>query len=178
MRPAAIAITFWSVLAPAAATAATAPATASAHDDPSPTVVDFARDVRPILRARCVACHGPQKQKGELRLDARAAAMAGGESHGPAVRPGAAGDSPLVRFVSAGADDDARMPPTGDRLSPAQVAVLRAWVDGGAVWPDGADDALAPAGPPAKDKADHWAFKPVARPDVPAVARADAAWPR
>src|SRR4051812_32314000 len=74
--------------------------------------IDFARDVRPILQARCVDCHGPAKQKGELRLDDWAAFLKGG-STGPAVVPGKAAESHLIRLV-AGEDQDAVMPPKGD----------------------------------------------------------------
>src|SRR4051794_21255501 len=103
-----------------------------------PDAVDFARDVRPILERHCQACHGPAKQKGGLRLDVRAAAFQGGDTHGPAVVPGKPADSPMVRAVS-GADKALVMPPRGVRLSPAEVATLTAWVRQGAVWPDGAD---------------------------------------
>ena len=142
-------------------TAAAAPATAP---------VDFVRDVRPILQTRCYSCHGPEKQKGGLRLDVKAAALKGGEHHGPAVRPHAASDSPLIRFVSAPVDAETRMPPKGEPLTAEQVAILRTWIDQGATWPADADTAAV------RDPADHWAFKPVARPEPPLVT--DAAWPR
>src|SRR4051794_22005248 len=64
--------------------------------DPSPRV-DFERDVRPILVDRCLACHGPSKQKGGLRFDRKAAALGGGDS-GPAIVPGKGGESLIVRL--------------------------------------------------------------------------------
>ena len=49
--------------------------------------VDFVRDVQPIFREHCYQCHGEEKQKGELRLDVKAAAIKGGETHGPNIVP-------------------------------------------------------------------------------------------
>src|SRR4051794_795906 len=92
----------------------------AAPDRPAP--VDFARDVRPILEARCYPCHGPTRQRSGLRLDTRAGALKGG-------------DSPLVQLVS-GEDEGLRMPPKGQGLSAAEVATLRRWIDQGASWPE------------------------------------------
>src|SRR4051794_17062844 len=135
-----------------------APAPAAA----APRAVDFARDVRPIFKARCVSCHGPKRQRGGLRLDLRAAALKGGDTHAPAIVPGKAGESPLIRLV-AGLDDELVMPPNDEgtrTLSDAEVATLRAWIDQGAVWPEG-------AGTRDDDPLDHWAFRPLERPPVP-----------
>src|SRR3712207_6667169 len=93
-------------------------------DADRPAPVDFARDVRPILEARCYPCHGPTRQRSGLRLDTRAGAMKGGDTLGPSVVPGKAVDSPLVQLVS-GADEGQRMPPKGEGLSAAEVATLR-----------------------------------------------------
>ncbi|MFN3652789.1 MAG: PSD1 and planctomycete cytochrome C domain-containing protein [Armatimonadota bacterium] len=123
--------------------------------------VDFVRDIRPILNAKCVACHGPAKLMGGLRLHNRADALAGGDS-GAAIVPGKGAESRLVHYV-AGAVDGKLMPPAGERLSAEQVGLLRAWIDQGAEWPASAD-AETPRNP-------HWAFQPVKRPAVPAVKR-------
>src|SRR4051794_11075999 len=77
--------------------------------------VDYARDVKPILRARCGACHGALKQKAKLRLDTAASAVRGGES-GPAFVAGASADSLLFRRVTS-TDADSRMPPEGAALT-------------------------------------------------------------
>jgi hypothetical protein len=110
--------------------------TASAEDveKPDARLVDFTRDVRPILQRACIRCHGPEKQKGDYRLDIRQIAIQGGESYAPNIVPGKAADSPLVKFVSG--NGDLVMPPEGDRLSAADVGILRLWIDQGAKWPD------------------------------------------
>ncbi|MBC8001851.1 MAG: hypothetical protein H7X97_04605, partial [Opitutaceae bacterium] len=76
--------------------------------------IDFVRDIQPIFRARCYSCHDGKKQRGELRLDVKSAALKGGESHAPAIVPGKSADSPLVRFV-AGLEEGMLMPPEGER---------------------------------------------------------------
>jgi mono/diheme cytochrome c family protein len=127
----------------------------------------FEKKVRPVLAQHCVSCHGDKKQKGELRLDRKAAFAKGGES-GPAVVPGKPADSLLVKVVRY--DHDIKMPPKG-KLADADIATLTEWVKGGAPWPD--DGAAAQAGGEkfdlhARAKA-HWSFRPVTRPPVPEI---------
>src|SRR5262245_31830939 len=76
--------------------------------------IDYLKQIRPILRGRCIACHGALKQKGGLRLDTAALAIQGGDS-GPAIEPGNVDGSLLLARVSA-ADVSERMPPEGDAL--------------------------------------------------------------
>ena len=121
--------------------------------------VDFARDVQPILRVKCFRCHGPDKQKGSLRLDVRADAVRGGDNFAPAIVSGRSADSPLIRIV-AGVEEDLVMPPEGARLTNEQVGILRAWIDQGAKW---SDDPASNA----DARKNHWSFQPVARPTVP-----------
>lgn len=119
--------------------------------------ISFERDVRPILSSRCVACHGANKQKGELRLDAKSLALRGGES-GTIIVPGKIGESLLWRRVSS-TDVDERMPPNGKPLTAEQLATLKAWIDAGAVWPESDADRAA-----ANDKRrEHWAWQPIKR---------------
>lgn len=125
------------------------------------TKVDFVRDVQPLFVERCVRCHGPKKAEGGLRLDRKADAMAGGNS-GPALEPGKSAASRLIRYV-AGVDEETIMPPSGKRLTPAEVGLLRAWIDQGAAWSGGADSAHA------SPVSDHWSFRPIARPALPEV---------
>ncbi|QDU23258.1 PSD1 and planctomycete cytochrome C domain-containing protein [Urbifossiella limnaea] len=121
----------------------------------SPAVAqDYRKDVQPLLRERCYACHGVLQQKAKLRLDTGAAMTAAG-----AVVPGKAAGSELIARVTA--TDDTRMPPEGHALTAEQVAKLRAWIDGGAKVP--ADDRPEP------DPRDHWAFRPVVKPTPPAA---------
>ncbi|HEX6987199.1 MAG TPA: PSD1 and planctomycete cytochrome C domain-containing protein [Planctomycetaceae bacterium] len=123
--------------------------------------VEFERDVLPILKARCFECHDAAKQTAGYRLDVRAVALRGGESGEAGIVPGKSGESELIRRVTSD-DEFTVMPPEGERLSEREVAVLKAWIDGGAAWPD----ALAGDDPRTSD---HWAFNPPVRPEPPAV---------
>ncbi len=110
------------------------------------STIDYETDVKPLLRQRCVPCHGPSKQKAGLRLDA--GALIPKEIH-----------PDLLQRVSSNDESD-RMPPEGARLTADQVATLRAWVAEGAPYPK--DETIA------KRPADHWSFQPVKRPPIPA----------
>src|SRR4051812_19218021 len=82
--------------------------------------IDFQRDIKPILDRSCVACHGPAKQRGGLRLDDGEHALKGGNS-GIVLRPGDASGSRLLQLV-AGLDADLTMPPKDQpRLSPQEI---------------------------------------------------------
>ncbi len=120
--------------------------------------VDFVQDIRPIFETRCYGCHGGKKQEAQFRLDTKSVALKGGEL-GPAIVPGKSADSLLIQFV-AGLKPDQVMPRKGDRLTPEQIGLLRAWIDQGANWPDSASIAV-------KDPKKHWAFKSPVRPAVP-----------
>lgn len=128
----------------------------------TPRVVDFNRDVRPILSDNCVQCHGPDKQKRKagLRLDAADESQTKALEDGriPIV-PKDPEKSELMARVSTTDDDDV-MPPrkTGKKLTPAQIEILRAWIVAGAPF------------------AQHWSFVKPARPAVPTVKQKD--WPR
>src|SRR3989449_11438672 len=91
--------------------------------------VDFAKEIKPILEASCVKCHGRGKDKGGLRIDTRETLLKGGDS-GPAVVPGKSAESLLIALVQ-GFDPDSVMPKKGSRLTVEQVGVLRAWIDQG-----------------------------------------------
>jgi mono/diheme cytochrome c family protein len=133
-------------------------ARSSALDDaPLPPAVsrkvDFVKDVQPIFASTCLSCHGPQKQRGDLRLDVRSKVKQSG-----VIVPGKSADSKLIHLV-AGSAESKRMPPMGTLLTAEQVGILRAWIDQGAVWPDSAD---------LRD-AKHWAYQPLTQPATPAV---------
>jgi hypothetical protein len=124
---------------------------------PAGRTVDFARDIRPIFEAKCYECHGPKKQKSDLRLDEKAAAFRGG-AEGPPILPGKNAESPLIERVTSDEEDYAMPPKKEDRLSPEQVGLLRAWIDQGALWPDDGK---------ASTTKDHWAFHAPRRPPLP-----------
>ena len=133
---------------------------------PAGAAVDFAKDVVPILQSRCVECHGPDKQKGKLRLDTKADFFKGGKD-GEIVKPGNAGESDLVKRTLLPSDNDDRMPPKGEALTAAQIEVLKNWVNEGAKWPDGVVvPAPAPSAPAAAAAAPSAPSGPP-RPTVP-----------
>lgn len=92
----------------------------------------FDKDIKPIFEKACFSCHGPEKQKGELRTDSREALLKGSE-HGKVVEAGKIDKSPLLWSV-ARLDEDTAMPPEGkaDPLTKEQVALVRAWIEQGA----------------------------------------------
>ncbi len=93
----------------------------------------FVNDVQPLLEARCVSCHGPEKQEGGLRLDSMAAAKAGGD-RGAALVPGNVEKSLLITAITFD-DSDLQMPPK-QKLSNKEIAILTQWVKAGAAWPE------------------------------------------
>lgn len=125
--------------------------------------VDYLKDVKPLLAARCYACHGALQQKADLRLDTAKSILAGGDS-GPAVVPKKSGESLLLKHVRK-EDGLAQMPPPsdGEHLKPAEIEKLAAWIDAGAVAPPNEQ-----ADP---DPRDHWAFRAPKRPALPPVNR-------
>jgi hypothetical protein len=127
---------------------------------PASRAVDFKREVQPLLAERCYSCHGADKQKGGLRLDRKTDALTGGDS-GKVISPGKSAESLLIQNV-AGVDPDNLMPPKGkgEPLTKGQIAVLRAWIDAGAPWPD----ELVTA-----ERSKHWAFQVPVRPALPPV---------
>lgn len=110
---------------------------------PAPsTSVDFNRDIRPILERSCASCHCGEKPKGGYGLSTRDLALKGGQSGEPAVIPGHAERSALLRFVQDQVED-LEMPPVAKRgkfpaLTKEETARLRAWIDQGARWPEDA----------------------------------------
>ena len=123
--------------------------------------VDYNRDVRPILARNCFACHGQDEAKRAkgLRLDRRDSAVKPLKNGDTAIVPRDPESSELIARITE-VDDTMRMPPrkAGNRLTTAEVAVLRRWIEQGAEY------------------ATHWAFiAPQAKP-IPKAA--DRSWPR
>ncbi len=125
----------------------------------------FERRIRPLMVERCFSCHGPESRKanGGLRLETAEGLLKGSDS-GPVVVPGAPEKSLLIRAVHS-ADKDVRMPPTGKRLTEAQIKDLETWVKMGAPFPktEVKENQIT-----ARART-HWAFQPVAEPAIPSV---------
>src|SRR5205814_10687134 len=119
--------------------------------------VEFAKQIQPILQQNCIKCHGPEKQKGKLRLDSKEAAMKGGKD-GLVIVAGEADKSEMYRRITLPKGNDDVMPNEGDTLTKAQTDLIRDWINQGATWPDGviiqvaatASPSSAPAPPAVK----------------------------
>ncbi len=127
----------------------------------------FAKEIRPILAARCYSCHGPDQQQNGLRLDSLSAILKGSD-YGPVVVPHKADQSRIMRRLLA--QERPQMPYGGPPLSAAEVGRIREWIDAGAPGPDDVTP-VATAKTPR-----HWAYVKPVRPNVPPVK--DAAWCR
>ncbi len=152
------------LLAGAGGVAAAAAAVVGVATLPPPAAqrIEFVRDIEPLLARSCYGCHGAEKQENGLRWDVKSGALRGGTS-GPAIVPGKSAESRMIHLV-AGLEKGLIMPQKGERLTPAEIGLLRAWIDQGANWPDGLNPIAK-----ADDKAKHWAFQPATRAPVPVV---------
>ena len=131
--------------------------------------IDFVKDIQPILRKNCYSCHGAEEQESGLRLDIKRRAFEGGDG-GVAIVAKQSSKSRLLEMVAGTNEEVGIMPPEGEGtpLTKEQVALIRAWIDQGASWPDSADLAGRAS--------DHWSFQVVRRPALPKIK--DAAWVR
>lgn len=133
----------------------------------------FEKHIRPILVTRCYECHGPESETagGGLYLTSRPAILEGGDS-GAAVVPGKADESMLIEAIHY--DGIYQMPPKS-RMPDDEIAKLEAWVNQGAAWPH-EDDSKTPKKESfdlEQRKAEHWAWQPVERPELPTVQNND-----
>ncbi|MGE3316912.1 MAG: DUF1549 domain-containing protein, partial [Planctomycetaceae bacterium] len=115
--------------------------------------VDFTRDIRPILSSTCFDCHGPDEKKREagLRLDIKEGAFAAKDGHAAFV-PGKPDQSEALRRILSQDPDEVMPPPASKKkLSDAQIALLKQWIEQGAKW------------------SSHWSYSPPVRPQVPTV---------
>ncbi len=126
----------------------------------------FENEVRPLLAAECYDCHGPEKAKGELRLDHINFIKKGGDT-GPALVSRDVEGSLMIKAVRRG-DPDFVMPPK-KALSAKQIAVLEKWVAAGAYWPEEVvkTEAVDEFGF-SKEDYQWWAIQPVTAPSPPA----------
>ena len=112
---------------------------------------EFSKDVYPVLQRACFECHGPEKHKGDLRLDTAS------PQH---LKIG----TDLLRRVALPKEDKDAMPKRGERLTPIEIAHLRDWISSGAKWPDKLETLK------------HWSYIPPQRPALPAVK--NQTWPK
>ncbi|MCY4535238.1 MAG: PSD1 and planctomycete cytochrome C domain-containing protein [Bryobacterales bacterium] len=156
----------------------------------------FALEIKPLLAAKCLACHGqnPSLLMGGLDLTGQASALQGGQSGRAALVPGKPDESLLYLALSGDGPTLVMPPKETDQLSPAEVARVRAWIDLGAPWLSdekareivaAADTAavgvrMATSGGQSEDWTERlyksenvWAFRPVRKPRLPQVAAAN-----
>jgi ankyrin repeat protein len=111
------------------------------HEEQPPARIDFVRDVQPILTESCIGCHGPAQQMNGFRLDRRRDAMRGGTL--AVIGPGNSEGSRMYQRLIGNAFG-IQMPPAGG-LPAEKIAIIKAWIDQGAHWPDEASGDVAPA---------------------------------
>jgi mono/diheme cytochrome c family protein len=137
----------------------------------------FEQKIRPVLVQHCYKCHSDQAKnpKGDLRVDSRAALLAGGET-GPSLVPKNLEKSKLIEAIRY-KNPDLLMPPNG-KLSDAAIKDLETWVMQGAPWPGGDNTTVTKK----VDfdlkarKESHWCWQPLSSPPIPKVE--NATWPR
>jgi len=117
--------------------------------------VDFETQIQPVFEAHCTKCHGAEKKKGGLRLDAPAGIRRGGDSGEPVFVAGDREGSHLYKLVSRQDAEEAMPPREKDALSPGKVGLIGRWIDQGAEMPGGNKAAALTS--------DHWSFQPLAR---------------
>ena len=110
-------------------------------------------EVKAIFAHNCYKCHGPEKVKGDLRLDNKHMIFKGGKD-GPVIIPGNPDESELFRRINLPSGHDDAMPSEGKKLSDDDIAILNFWIKKGAPWPEGDEKsifrvaALEPRNPP------------------------------
>ena len=103
--------------------------------------VSFVREIAPILRDKCLTCHGPEKAKGEYRLDTFELLQKPGASKATPITAGAPAQSHLFELVTA-TDEDDRMPQKDEALPKPQIALIERWIKEGARY-DATDPKLS-----------------------------------
>lgn len=99
--------------------------------------VSFKNDIQPILTENCLSCHtqdGPGMAKSGLEMTSYQTLITG-TRYGPVIAPGDSSASTIVLLVEGKADPSIKMPhgPGSKSLSEEQVALLRSWIDQGAL---------------------------------------------
>ncbi len=96
--------------------------------------VDLSMHVKTIFAHNCYKCHGPEKVKGELRLDSKQMIFKGGEN-GPVIIAGDLTKSDLFRRINLPANHKEVMPNKGKKIPEADIATIKLWIEKGAPWP-------------------------------------------
>ncbi|MBL8816891.1 MAG: PSD1 domain-containing protein [Planctomyces sp.] len=123
----------------------------------------YLRQVKPILKERCYACHGALKQEAGLRLDTADLIRKGSNVGSILEKRGNDPAELVVRMTTA--DLSARMPPEGHAVTPEQIAQIQLWIASGAEGPKQET--------PEADPREHWAFRRIERPPIPTNAFID-----
>src|SRR5688500_10604396 len=103
------------------------------------TVVSFQRNIRPILRAKCMGCHQPARAEGGVDLTTRDGMLAEGESGVAAITPGDADASELLAQITPDESGESLMPKEGDPLTAVEIDLFRRWIIAGAEFDASAD---------------------------------------
>ncbi len=116
---------------------------------PSDKTIDFVKDLKPVLEKSCFGCHGAKpRAKAKYFMNDRQKSIAGGSSKEKAIQVGKADQSPFLHFT-ADLVEEMEMPPLDKRdrypkLTKDQIAMVRAWINQGAKWPEGVELKAAP----------------------------------
>jgi hypothetical protein len=135
--------------------------------------IDFQNDVAPIFQQHCVECHHAEDPNGGLRLDVLTDLGTETDSGKPAIVSGKPDESELLRRISS-QDENLRMPPEGAPLSSDEIQTLEAWILSGAESPMVTQESAAKSAE--REASDHWSFRPIVEPNLPAVK--DDSWAR
>jgi mono/diheme cytochrome c family protein len=120
------------LLVPPGISGALKPEQIKALPPPASRPVDFKSDIKPILEASCIRCHGRGRSRGGFQINSRQSLLKGGDT-GPGALVGNSSGSYLIELVS-GLNPDEVMPKKGKKLTPEEVGALRAWIDQGLPW--------------------------------------------
>lgn len=126
--------------------------------------IHFETKVRPLLVSECLKCHNEKKASGGLNLTSMDFMKKGGDS-GPALKPGDAQNSLMIKAIERKTNEIAPMPPKKP-LSKEQIADFIRWVNDGAQWPATEPELQGRSNASSEEKT-HWAFQPLANPSIP-----------
>lgn len=127
--------------------------TLAAMDSAIAEQIQFSRDVRPILKKHCLACHGAENREGGLRFTSRSEALLPGDSGRRAIVEMHPEKSHMLHRVQTN-DEETRMPLDRPKLSASEISILRRWIKEGAKWSD-------------EKSPQHWAYVAPVRPALP-----------